>query len=369
MFIQAVVKCAEDARTYYPNNDFSELISEVFQELYYHMHTLGEWERISTYWRETAIPFARKGSNPVLLGRLLVQFATIEGNRSNFGSLEEIYTEATNLLKHSTDVKANQELATTLFQFGASLVDRGNFEQAVAILSSCIEVCDANSNHRIKAFTLIQLANIKVYLAQFDEAYRILRESLEIWEKIGERDGLAHTSLYALGKAYSLNKKYIEAKQALWESLEIKLRLNESKEAIANCSHRLGKVLVHLHEYEEATKHLNTALQLGRSLDDKECIANTYISLAIMERDLRHIDRAIAYLCDALDQIESVRVASLKLNISYLLLPLLFITFRWLTAIRITAKVPSYLKEQELGLADVIRIILKSVTGKLSLEG
>jgi predicted ATPase/Tfp pilus assembly protein PilF len=132
----------------------------------------------------------------------------------------------------------------------------------------------------------------------YEEATRLLEESLALWRTIGDRAGMAR-ALTNLGMVVERQSNYARARALLEEALAI-FRALDARGDIAGTLASLGFVVEFQGDYETAWSLLEQGLSQFRALDDEWGIANTLGNMAITARRHGQYDRALALYEEAL---------------------------------------------------------------------
>jgi non-specific serine/threonine protein kinase len=138
----------------------------------------------------------------------------------------------------------------------------------------------------------------------YEEATRLLEESLALWREVGDRAGLAR-ALSNLGRVVEGQRKDARARALLEEALAIFIELN-ARGDIAGTRAALGFVAEFQGDYETAWSLLEQGLSQFRSLGDEWGIAHTLGNMAITARRHGQYDRALAFYEEALTRARSI---------------------------------------------------------------
>lgn len=190
--------------------------------------------------------------------------------------------------------------AQALFFYGAGLVRISRREEAVEVFREGVALCEATGFGRGLAGHLANLGSCLGHLGQIQEGRDMVRRSLEIRERMGDRRGVAH-SLTALADLALLEKDYRSAAELSSKALAICREYDYpvgERIALAN----LGEACLRLGDVKGAERHLRECLattRKDRSVDPS--IPATYELLAeVLDREGKP-EEALQYRLEALE--------------------------------------------------------------------
>jgi tetratricopeptide (TPR) repeat protein len=152
---------------------------------------------------------------------------------------------------------------------------------------------------------LIEQGNQQMDASQYEAAQSSHTQALEIYRKLGDRNGQAN-ALLNLGNAYLSLSQYEKAigyyQQALPISQQVKNRNGEAK--ILNS---LGLAYSSLSQYEKAISYFQPTLRIFQQVKDRNAEAKALASLDNTYGSLSQYEKAIAFYKQSINIHESIR--------------------------------------------------------------
>lgn len=163
-------------------------------------------------------------------------------------------------------------LAALTHNVAVTLGKQGNYDEAHRLLLQSLEISEQLGNRRGMAVCLLNLGVVAQDQGNHSEARRHLLESLEIYEKLGDQIGIA-ISLQNLGVIAQDQRDYGEARHFFLKSLEIFEELGDP-DGIAGCLINLGGIAQDQGDYDEARRLYQYGLEINKKLGDQASIAS-----------------------------------------------------------------------------------------------
>ncbi len=164
--------------------------------------------------------------------------------------------------------------ADTALRLGAALWrfwgQRGHLSEGRAAVERALAL-KGDVDDAVRATALRYLGNLALDLNEFSVARRHFTESLAIWRRLGDQEGIA-SALNGLGLVGRELGEYGWAREQLNEALSI-WSTGGDDSGIAIAQHNLGRVAAAEGEYEQAQEHYEQALELRRQLGDADGVA------------------------------------------------------------------------------------------------
>ncbi|MBU7026878.1 MAG: tetratricopeptide repeat protein, partial [Theionarchaea archaeon] len=177
---------------------------------------------------------------------------------------------------HLVESKKYEEAGNLILDLFEPLYMRGFREELMGLLVQTIKT----TSGWIRAWGFFDLAKVLDALGNYKEAEKYYEESLGLFEKLGDKYGIA-ASLHQLAMIHQVRGEYAEAEKLYKESLNIKKNLGDTA-GIAGSIHQLGNLQYLKGNYKEAEKYYKESLGLFQSLGDKERIARSLHQLAMI---------------------------------------------------------------------------------------
>lgn len=160
--------------------------------------------------------------------------------------------------------------------------------QAVATVAS------SDEEKRILARCYSMLGNLSISLnGDYTEGYASLEKAQQIFESVGEWDGLIEAKLL-IGRAlvsqgdYSTGLSYFEQQYA--HAVEIDYLFGANM-ALRN----IGHVYAQQGQFERALSHYQQSLKIAVEIDDLKSISTNYSSLGVLYTNMGNLSRALEY--------------------------------------------------------------------------
>jgi predicted ATPase len=189
--------------------------------------------------------------------------------------------------------------------YGRIIAQRGNFyfrlsryDEARKILNESIGIFDSFSMKREKAFSLLRLSRIDAMLSEYESAKTYGEESLQLNTEIGYKKGIAN-SLNVLGVIHFYTEDFGKAREYYEESHTISKELG-FKKGIATAECNIGLILYELGNYDEAIRLLEGGLKIDKELDNVPGMANTIHNLGLIYKVKEEYAKAREYYEKAL---------------------------------------------------------------------
>src|SRR5215213_4216950 len=175
--------------------------------------------------------------------------------------------------------------AETVLRLGAALwrfwAQRGHLGEGRAALERALALAgDVDSALRVSA--MYYLGNLALDLNEYAVAQRHFMESLAVWRRLDNQDGIA-SALNGLGLIARDLGEYARARDQFEEALLIWSAIGDSR-GIAIAHHNLGTVAAAEGAYERAQTHHEEALALQRQLENANGVAYSLWGLATVAR-------------------------------------------------------------------------------------
>lgn len=199
-----------------------------------------------------------------------------------YGKAIAVYTKLRmfDKAKHIIDLTKEKVPIAQRFAFDA---DVGFFYESKEEYNLALEcyysALQQTSEHTInRANMLLQIGNVLYKDICVEQAITILQQAKTIYDDFGKKDEEYSFILNGLGVAYSICKKYEEAKKYLKEAICL-LHPDYKNSYLGNTLVNLGNALFFLNEIDESISYNEKALKLGEELEDYEIIFGALIGL------------------------------------------------------------------------------------------
>lgn len=208
------------------------------------------------------------------------------------------------------DIKIKDEKVVQLLKEGASLYDKGKYEEAFEKLSLAEKQAKLPED-KIEIADLLFNGGFALFGKKlFTTALSYYERSLEINQALDNKPALAKNYNY-IGKLYSDIGKYEEGIEYFEESLKVQKELND-KSATAHELNNIANLYSYLGDYQESIKLLNQALEISKEIKDSKQTAKTLINLGTIYFRLRNYQKSIEYLDRAFEIADRAKEENIK---------------------------------------------------------
>ena len=160
----------------------------------------------------------------------------------------------------------------------------------------------------------IQCAGAMVAYLDWDAAIMVLKQSLSIWQEIGDKKGIGAT-LYAIGDGYFCQGKPKEAIIMLEESLDISRQINNQGVIASLLRYLSGLYLCidYQNNLEKAQELCDESLKIARQIGSKVLIAQCRATQGLLEMIKGNYIHAYKLLEESLTLLENVQIPMVSL--------------------------------------------------------
>jgi predicted ATPase/class 3 adenylate cyclase len=156
----------------------------------------------------------------------------------------------------------------------------GDWDRAQAVCLQALALAEARGDGHSQGWCETALAEIARKQGHFDEVVERLRHAREIFEQLGEEDGLGRV-LHIGGTVATQHGDFEGAREQYEASLEIRRRIGDHKN-MASVLSNLGIVAEYEERFDVARKWHEQALALREELGDRWAIANSMTNLGMI---------------------------------------------------------------------------------------
>ena len=203
--------------------------------------------------------------------------------------------------------------ARALNGLGASFLDQGDVERAVAVLEQALRLFQKIGDERGMAYVLTNLGNVDMFQGRYQQALDRYALCFDIFARLGDR---RHISLVSnnRGIAASALKNYAQAKQYHMESLRTKREMGE-RQTISLALNNVGFLCYLLGELNEADHVLGEALALAQDNDDTSMIVRISGSLGLVKVAQGELNGAAALFRSGFQRVGETQSVPLYLSL------------------------------------------------------
>lgn len=191
------------------------------------------------------------------------------------GEYEDGLDELTIALNIAKEIKSKDLQARALNNFGRIYRELGDIANSLRYFEDSLEINEELHNELNQTINLTNISNLYYDLGDYDTALEYALKCLPIFEKYKDEQPLRLVAIYTtLGNIYFKKEIFSEALQYFQSIID----LASPDTAAYKLAHSgLGKVYYKMHDYDNAKKHLDLALQFAKDLNNPELeITATY---------------------------------------------------------------------------------------------
>lgn len=262
----------------------------------------GVWlARLATEYDNLRTAMEWAASHPSGTSRLLWLTASLW----RYWLIKGEWTEGRAWLDRALAVTEGERSATrarALAAAGDLATEQADYETADPLLRESLTIWDELGDQEGRAKALNHLGNLACSRFDYESARRYLNEALDLRRRAGNDRGMAVT-LRNLGSVAALQRDHESAQSLYTEALALARGLGE-KRVIATLTHALSEVLVFDGDWASGRALAEEGLVIARDLGDKQAIAEHLVVLAGIDRfgpDGGEDSDAAAMLAEALD--------------------------------------------------------------------
>ena len=169
--------------------------------------------------------------------------------------------------------------ARTLGNLGATYLSQGRYIKAIELYQKAGQLFSSADDSSPNDFgnILTNLSSVYAEMGQNDKALSYQHQALTIYEKAGDRAGIA-SSFHNIGYIESEQLNYSAAVYAFKKAILIREKIHD-RFGVGETSNNLGLVLSNMGQHEQALAVLEKALPILEALDTRKQIAATYDSI------------------------------------------------------------------------------------------
>ncbi len=252
------------------------------------------------------------------LKNLPEQALKMAASLGKFWELQSDFTEGIDfLMKAMENSKSSKPVvkARAILWTGIFFIHHGKYSESKKYLNECLQIFKENNDKERQAATLISLATITIFEADYENLKLLSDESLAISIQINNKSYIA-ASLQNTGLGLMQQGMYDEARKKIQESLSIYRELNDSVQ-LAKTIGNFGALEYLMMNFEKAISAFKESLQLRRELGDRQGAAIALCNLgsvAYMQKDYDKAERVLEESLGIIRELGDRRVYVTPLN-------------------------------------------------------
>jgi tetratricopeptide (TPR) repeat protein/serine phosphatase RsbU (regulator of sigma subunit) len=229
----------------------------------------------------------------------LLILATINANGQN-RKIDSLWTVFKNAKNDTTRIRQYLEIGKEY--------QKENLDSALSFYKNALnlseKVLSTQSQNKeallkLKATSLLFIGEANRYRCNFDVALEYYQQSLEICEKINNKQGICLAINY-IGATYLFKGQFDKAFENLFKANAIAITIDD-KSLIALTNSNIGLAYMLQHHYNLAIEYFLKAIKYFNLIHDKKRIAACYNNLGFTYSNLGNKNKAIVYIFKAIE--------------------------------------------------------------------
>ncbi len=230
----------------------------------------------------------------------------IENNdRGNFDLADDLSRKviaelesSNNIIEQVSRSEAQTLHCSALITLSRAHCRRGDFDQALVLARTSLDVAEQIASSDIKAQALKNIGDVYWYLSDFSSALTHLQKALDTNEEAGNQTGIS-SNLCSIGLVYYAVSDHSRALEYLKRSLSIDEDL-DNKDGIATNLANIGCVYEGLSDYATALEYYQKALSIEEDRKNKYSIAGILHNIGSVHQNLSENAKAVEYYRSAM---------------------------------------------------------------------
>ncbi len=178
-------------------------------------------------------------------------------------------------------------------QLGTILCDMGKYDEAIDTLEKALVLASNYSNEHLLAKILTVKSRTHLYIGDNESALCIIKESLQLNQKLGDKFGTA-MALSGIGGTYGMTHRYKKSLACFQDAILIFEELDEQVE-ISRPIHNAGLAHYFLGNFNEAVSFFQKAVFQSEKIGDRVSTLSAFHRLGQLYHAEKQIDQAIVY--------------------------------------------------------------------------
>ncbi|NDC42845.1 MAG: hypothetical protein EBZ77_15055, partial [Chitinophagia bacterium] len=238
---------------------------------------------------KVALNIATKVKDVALTARIHYYLGNIYRDQGDFALVLSSYREALDTYETMGDDVAQSVIFASISNV---LYDLGDFDNALEYALKCLPIFEQNGNITNMINVGYTLGNIYFKKDQFVEAMRYFKQNLA---QTG-RDSLAHvTAESGIGKVYYRQGDFEQARRHLTSALQQAEHLGSVEVQIV-CRYYLGRLYMDKGSYRQALQYLSNSFVLATEYNRRHDLLNIHETLSALYDKMEDIPRAYHHL-------------------------------------------------------------------------
>lgn len=233
---------------------------------------------------------AESANDSLLTGRINNRIGAVYKDLSNYDKSLEYYLKG---LQHLEGIHNKRDLAVSYNNIGIIHERLNNYDKAKEYYHKTLEIYEQLDLKDEMAIVYNNLGIVFDDTDQKDKALDYYQRSFELDQHAKDTNGMA-TSLNNIGLIYYNMKDFEKSLEYLTQSLNYS-KQNDNQYSIANTLNNIAEVLIDQQKYTEASRKINTALDIAKDIKAKEIEEESYRLLSSLHESLGDHQKALQY--------------------------------------------------------------------------
>ncbi|MDQ3110128.1 MAG: tetratricopeptide repeat protein [Bacteroidota bacterium] len=218
------------------------------------------------------------------------------GNLGKYNDAEPYMEEA---LRLYSSIHDSTGLASVYVVYGQIEKDRGNYDRALSLLFTGLEIAEKKKDDKNIARMMNNIANVYVGQDKLDDAITFYEKSLAYKKKLGLKEEIGNT--YGnIGVVYFEKKNYVKALEYYRLALPMKVLANDRR-GMASTNNNMGLVFMAQNLMDSAELYVLKSLAIRLEINDETGIASSQTSLSDIYNKTDRCQKAVPLALNAIE--------------------------------------------------------------------
>jgi predicted ATPase len=214
------------------------------------------------------------------------------------------YDKSMESYKHTLEsIKGNKKMAEIKTKIGVIYYLKLEYEKSLKICTEALNLVK-DEESKEKALAINNIGNVHWLRGEYDNALKHYEESLEIWRKIDDQQGIAQC-LFNIGGVHFWREKYDRALNFREKSLEISEKIGDSFN-LAYCYISVGHIYDHIGDYERALNCFEKGVEISRKIGNQRFMTYGFWGTAEVYFKKKNLEKALDICNRAFDLSEKI---------------------------------------------------------------
>ncbi|TKC01181.1 tetratricopeptide repeat protein [Pedobacter cryotolerans] len=209
-------------------------------------------------------------------------------------------------LNFSLAKKNTKKLAEIYSNLGSLYLAMGDKDKAINNFFNALKLHELNDNKRGIGETYSNISSVYYLMGKVDDAINYQKTGIAIREKINDKPGLVIASMN-IGQLYLLKKDYPLAKQQLNQAVAYADQIENDKLKASAYAGMSTYEILSTKNYQSALQWQTKAIAICEKIDDKQLLSRLYVSAGNLANYVKDSIASVNYFNKALDLSKSLK--------------------------------------------------------------